>query len=243
MTKRIFLVCFASLLIFTGCGSKQKPEEKPAAVLIEEGLAQFDKGDHREAIATFTKIKDWYPFSKHAITAELKTADAHYALKEYDEAIMAYESFVNLHPRNEAAPYVIYQIGQCYLDQMRKIDQDQTSAQKAHDTFQRLLKQFPDSPYTRPAEEGIKTCRKSIIAHELYIAKFYFKGKHYKAALKRFNGILSMYPDVGAQYEALGYIALCESSLALTEAVEAKKKAEAPEMKKVAITKEKPETK
>lgn len=243
MIKRIFLLCFASLLVFTGCGPKQKPEEKPAAVLIEEGLAQFDKGDHHEAIATFAKIKDWYPFSKHAITAELKTADAHYALKAYDEAIMAYESFVNLHPRNEAAPYVIYQIGRCYLEQLRKIDQDQTSAQRAHDTFQRLLKQFPDSPYTQPAEEGIKTCRKNIIAHELYIAKFYLKAKHYKAALKRFNGVLTLYPDVGAQYEALGYIALCESSLALTEAVEANKKAEAPEMKTIASKKEKVETK
>jgi outer membrane protein assembly factor BamD len=229
MIKRIILLCFASLLVFPSCASKQKPEEKPAAVLIEEGLAEFDKGNHHEAIATFTKIKDWYPFSKHAITAELKTADAHYALNAYDEAIMAYESFINLHPRNEAAPYVIYQIGRCYLDQLRKIDQDQTSAQKAHDTFQRLLKQFPDSPYTKPAEEGIKTCRKNIIAHELYIAKFYLKNRQYKAALKRFNGVLGMYPDVGAQHEALGYIALCEQTLALTQAAETHKKAETKE--------------
>lgn len=227
MIKRMLLLCFASLLVFSGCGAKQKPEEKPAAILVEEGLASFEKGDYHEAIATFTKIKDWYPFSKHAVTAELKTADAHYELKAYDEAIVEYESFVNLHPRNEAAPYVIYQIGRCYLDQLRKIDQDQTSARKAHDTFQRLLKQFPDSPYTKPAEEGIKTCRKNIIANELYIAKFYLKGKHYKAALKRFNGVLGLYPDVGAQYEALGYIAQCESSIALKEAADAKKKADA----------------
>jgi outer membrane protein assembly factor BamD len=243
MIKRIFLLCFASLLVFSGCAPKQKPEEKPAAVLIEEGMTDFDKANYHEAIVTFGKIKDWYPFSKHAITAELKTADAHYELKAYDEAVMAYESFVNLHPRNEAAPYVIYQIGRCYLDQLRKIDQDQTSAQKAHDTFQRLLKQFPDSPYTKPAEESIKTCRKSIIAHELYIAKFYLKNKQYKAALKRFNGVLGMYPDVGAQHEALGYITLCESSLALKDAAEAKKKAETSDMKQLAETKGKAATK
>jgi outer membrane protein assembly factor BamD len=225
MIKRIFLVCFASLLVFSGCGHKQKPEEKPAAILIEEGMTDYNKGNYVEAIATFTKIKDWYPFSKHAITAELKTADAHYELKAYDEAIISYESFINLHPRNEEAPYVLYQMGRCYLDQLRKIDQDQTSARKAHDTFQRLLKQFPDSPYTAPAEEGLKTCRKSIIAHELYVAKFYLKAKNYKAALNRFNGVLSLYPDVGVQYEALGYIASCESFIALQEAAETKKKA------------------
>lgn len=228
MIKRIFQVCLAGfvLLLYSGCAPTKKAEEKPAAVLMEEALKAFEKENYNESIEIFGKIKDWYPFSKHAVTAELKTADAHFELKAYDEAIAEYESFLNLHPRHESAPYVLYQIGRCHFDQMKHIDQDQSSAIKAHDTFQRLLKQFPDSAYTKQAEEAIKTCRKSIIAHELYIAKFYMKAKQYKAALKRFNSVLGLYPDIGVQHEALGYIAQCESSLAQAEATEARKKAE-----------------
>jgi outer membrane protein assembly factor BamD len=42
---------------------------------------------------------------------------------------------------------------------------------------------------------------------------FYYKSKHYKAALNRFMSVLSNYPDVGYHQEALEYIAICEASL------------------------------
>lgn len=218
MKKCFLLVCLASILVFAGCGTRQKTEDKPAAVLLEEGLHELENGNRIEAIEIFTKIKDWYPFSKHAVTAELKTADAHYETQAYDEAIFAYDNFINLHPRNDAVPYAIYQIGRCYLDQLGHIDQDQTHARKAHDTFKRLLKQYPYSAYTELAEAAIKECRKSIVGHELYVAKFYLKTKKYKAALKRFNDILALFPDVGLQHEALGYIAACEAAIARQEA-------------------------
>lgn len=214
MKKFFLLVCLASILVSVGCGTRQKAEDKPAAVLLEEGLHELEKGNRVEAIEIFTKIKDWYPFSKHAVTAELKTADAHYETQAYGEAIFAYDNFINLHPRNDAVPYAIYQIGRCYLDQLGYIDQDQTHARKALDAFRRLLKQYPYSAYSEPAMSAIKECRKSIVGHELYVAKFYLKTKKYKAALKRFNDILTLYPDVGLHHDALGYIATCEAIIA-----------------------------
>ena len=105
----------------------------------------------------------FYPFSKYAILAELKIADAHFRLEEYEDAIFAYESFESLHPRNEAIPYVIYQIGLCYFKQVDTIDRDQTTAKKALDTFGRLKKQFPNSPYTRNAGSRVKKCLKSLV--------------------------------------------------------------------------------
>jgi outer membrane protein assembly factor BamD len=45
------------------------------------------------------------------------------------------------------------------------------------------------------------------------VASFYFKRKHYKAALSRFKWVLANYPDVGVHEKALQYIALCEDLL------------------------------
>ncbi|MDX9785510.1 MAG: outer membrane protein assembly factor BamD [Desulfobacterales bacterium] len=232
MTKRLMALCLTSLLVFTGCGSSQpKPEERTAAELYDEGIAELESGGYQLSIELFTKIKDWYPFSKHAVTADLKIADAHFGLQAYDEAAMAYENFASLHPRNEAVPYAIYRIGNCYLEQVNGIDQDQTYAKKAHDSFQRLLNQFPDSEYKHPAEAAIKICRKSIIANEIYVAKYYLKMKNYKAALIRFKDALNMYPDIGAQFDALGYIASCETALAQakSEGTPAEASPEAPQ--------------
>ena len=174
----------------------------------QETLTQYKK-----AIESFEKLKDWYPFSKFVILAELKIADAYYNIKEYEEAVAAYEVFENLHPRNEAVPYAIYQIGLCYFEQIDTVDRDQTSAKKALDTFNRLKKQFPVDSYANKAQEHIKKCLKSLAGHEFHVGIFYLKSKHYKAALNRFKSVLSNYPDVGVHQTALQYISLCEALL------------------------------
>jgi len=208
--KRIIALILISLFVFSGCAWFKPKEEKNAQELVSDGMDQFNNGDYKDAIESFEKLKDWYPFSKFVILAELKIADAHYHIKEYDSAVEAYESFENLHPRNEAIPYVIFQTGRCYFEQIDTIDRDQTPAKKALDIFTRLKKQFPDDPYATKAEEHIKECNKSLAGHEFYVGEFYYKSKHYKAALNRFKSVLTNYPDVGIHQQALQYITLCE---------------------------------
>ncbi len=219
---RIAIAGLIILLVLTGCSSLQDrldkwlgvDEEESAQELAWDGMDAYDSGNYRKAIEKFQKLKDFYPFSKYAILAELKIADAHYHREEYEEAIFEYENFERLHPRNEAIPYVIYQIGRCYYDQIDTVDRDQTSTRKALETFQRLQKQFPEDQYARRAEEHISKTLKSLAGHTYYIGVFYYKTKHYKAALHRFMSIISDYPDVGYHQQALEYISKCEASIA-----------------------------
>jgi len=215
--KRSFLIYLLLLFFFTGCGFFEVKEDKSADELAADGMEEFDDGKYKEAIENFEKLKDWYPFSKYAILAELKVADAHYYRKEYEEAIFAYEEFESLHPRNEAIPYVIYQIGQCYFKQVDTIDRDQTSTRKALETYLRLFNNHPESEYARKAQAHVSRCQKVLAGHELYVGKFYYKGKHYKAAMNRFKTILSTYPDTGVHQQALVYIAACEASIKLED--------------------------
>lgn len=204
----------AASLIISGCAWFQTTEENTPDQLVSDGMYYFDDGDYRDAIESFEKLKDWYPFSKYTALAQLKIADAYFRLEEFTEAIYAYEEFDSLHPRNEAIPYVIHQIGLCYFNQMDSVDRDQTSTRKALETFRRLVSQFPDSEYTVSGREYIKVCQKNLAAHEFYVGMFYYKNEYYKPALYRFRAVLSNYPDVGIHQEALRYIALCEASLA-----------------------------
>ena len=206
------------LLLLSGCAwFSHEQVEKPAAELIQEGMASFDKGNYSDAIKNFEQLKDWYPFSKYATVAELRIADAHYHLDQYTEAVAAYEEFEQLHPRNEAIPYVIYQIGRSYYDQIDTIDRDQTSARKALEAFRRLIRQFPEDSYAIKAHTHITICLQSLAGHEFYVGKFYMRSKHYRAALERFKAVISDYPDVGMHYQALKYIAQCEALAALAK--------------------------
>ena len=224
--KRFIVIGILILLFCSGCNTLKKSWKslfgenlaESAQMLAWDGMDAYENGNYSAAIDNFQKLKDWYPFSKYAILAELKIADSNYHLKKYEEAIFAYEEFEKLHPRNEAVPYVIYQIGRCYFDQIDTIDRDQTPARKAYETFQRLNKQFPDNQYARSGLEHISTCQKSLAGNAYYVGVFYYKSKHYKAALNRFMSVLSEYPDVGYHQMALEYIAKCEAELA-TEGV------------------------
>jgi outer membrane protein assembly factor BamD len=211
--KRITALLLVSLLLISGCAWFETKEERTAQELVSDGMDQFNDGDYKKAIESFEKLKDWYPFSKFVILAELKTADAYYRLQKYEDAVTGYEDFENLHPRNEAIPYVIFQTGLCYFEQIDTIDRDHTPAIKAMEIFMRLQKQFPGNLYANRAEEHIKKCIKILAGHEFYVAFYYFKTKHYKAALNRFKWVLANYPDVGIHEKALQYIALCEDLL------------------------------
>ena len=211
--KRIFFVCLIVLLAFSGCAWFESKEEKSAQELASDGMDQYHNEEYKDAIESFEKLKDYYPFSRYAILAELKIGDAHYHLEEYEDAIAAYENFESLHPLNEAIPYVIYQIGLCYFERIDTIDRDQGNAQKALDTFQRLQKQFPQSLYALKAQQHIKKCHQSLAGHDFYVGQFYYKSKHYKAALHRFESVLSNYPDVGVHYKALQYLTRCKEKV------------------------------
>ena len=220
--KRLLVIAVIILLVGSGCTALKKSwnaligkeETGSAQELAWDGMDAYEDGDYKEAIEHFQKLKDWYPFSKYAILAELKIADAHYHKKQFEEAIFAYEEFEKLHPRNEAVPYVIYQIGLSYFEQIDTIDRDQNAARNALETFRRLQKQFPDDQYARSAEDHITVCIKSLVGHEYTVGVFYYKTKHYEAALHRFMAVLSKYPDVGYHRQSIEYIAKCETEIA-----------------------------
>lgn len=207
----LFLILALGLAGCSSVGDGQP--EKTARVLMLDGMEAYDNGNFKKALENFEQVKNWYPFSKFVILAELKIADANYHEEQYPEAITAYEEFERLHPRNEAIPYVIYQIGRCYFEQIDTVDRDQTPAHKALDAFQRLVNQFPDDQYSRTARLHIIKCRQSIMGRDFYVAKFYFKTKQYKAALHRFSAIVQQNPDVGFHEDALLYIARCRAYL------------------------------
>ena len=212
--KLVGLICLLALLLPAGCGWLETRTEASEDELARQGMRALERGKYRKAMEAFQKLRDWYPFSKYAKLAELKTADSYFHLGEYDEAVFVYEEFESLHPRNEAVPYVIYQIGQCHFKRMESIDRDQTATRNALETFKRLQRTFPDSSYADKAGEPIRKCYENLAGHEFYVGMFYFKSKRYAPAANRFQAVLDNYPDVEEYREkAERYLSLSRERL------------------------------
>ena len=80
--QRLLLLGVLAVFLLGGCSWFQTKDEKNAQELVGDGMDAFQRGRYRSAIESFEQLKDWYPVSKYAILAELKTADAYYHLEE-----------------------------------------------------------------------------------------------------------------------------------------------------------------
>ncbi len=208
--KWLKVVCIILLVALAGCSWSKDEPEKTADELAAEGQVYFEEEKYDRAVKSYKKLKDWYPFSSHAKDAGLKIADANFLMESYDEAIIAYNEYERMHPNDPKIPYVIYQVGLCDFDRIESIDRDATATQNAFQTFQRLEAMFPDSEYAKTAQAHIEICLQNLAEKEMDIALFYFKSKKYDAALNRFTGVVTVYPDYGLHQSALDYMAKCK---------------------------------
>jgi outer membrane protein assembly factor BamD len=199
----LFILVVLSLFLLAGCKvwlpwqtttgmARANPES-----LYQQGLEEYNQGRYKRAIELFQRVKEEYPLSQLAIMAEMGIADSFFSGKQYPEAALAYEEFLDLHPTNENLPYVMYQIGMCYFNQLTTVDRDNSEAFKALVFFERLTARFPESEFSVLGREKIRECKKNMGEKELYVGQFYLKQKKYVAALKRLKKVEKDYSGVG----------------------------------------------
>ncbi len=107
-----------------------------------------------------------------------------------------YKEFEAMHPRHEAIPYVLFNIGMSNYNGYPSIDRPTTQIEEAYSYFSRLRESYPGTEYATAATEYMEKCRRYMAEHELYIADFYFRLEKYGAALLRYKNIIRLYPDV-----------------------------------------------
>jgi len=221
LTLALAFLC-AVLVLLAGCSKSKKGairtvEGSPEG-LYKEGLALFNKRDYSDALEKFQEITSTFPDSPpYTVWAELKVADCHFFREKYVEAVAAYEEFRKIHPTHEEIPYVEYQIGISYYEQIVSSDRDQTPTRKALSNFEYLVANYPPSLFTEKAREKITVCRERLADHELYVGNYYLKRKQYMGAAQRFETFLDEFRDVPDQDKALFLLGKCYIELGQAE--------------------------
>ncbi len=195
-----FLAVPLLAVLLSGCGIIDyfylPPPEDTAQELFEAGNDAMREKDYVSASGYFTKLKDNFPFSPYAIEAELSLADCYFLDEDWGAAADSYKEFESLHPRHQAMPYVLFNIGMANMNGYPSIDRPATQIEEAYSYFQRLRESYPTTEYAPVAAEKMAECRKLLAEHELFFADFYFRMERYASALTRYNTILQGYSDV-----------------------------------------------
>jgi outer membrane protein assembly factor BamD len=201
-------------------GSESPGSDNPIEADVDLAMQaqnRFDADDYVDAAKLFQQLKDQYPASPYAVRAELRLADSYYLQGKYDLASTNYESFITRHPNHESVPYAIYQKGMCYYQRINGVDRDQSSTLAAIKEFTYLAEIYPESSYASMAQARMVEAQNILAGHEFYVGEYYFKRKDYAAALRRFRGLITNFPDSGYHPRAFKYIAEYQDKLAKGE--------------------------
>jgi outer membrane protein assembly factor BamD len=82
-------------------------------------------------------------------------------------------------------------------------ERDPKAMRDAFDVFKDLLARFPDSKYAPDASERMRYLVNTLSAHEVHVARYYYKRSAYVAASNRAKFALETYPQTPALEEAL----------------------------------------
>lgn len=220
-------LCLLSLLALTGCKSTQEAEAEKAPEPVEKMYAraakELDAGHNTEAARQFDAVEQNYPYSQWATHAQLMAGYAHYKNLKYDDALLALNRFIELHPGDDNIAYAYYLKALCYYEQISDVRRDQRMTEQALDSLKQVKQRFPDSPYARDASLKIDLTLDHLAGKEMEIGRYYLVRKQYQAAINRFEKVVQQYQTTTQVPEALERLVEAYMSLGIRE--EARKNA------------------
>ncbi len=208
-----------ALFVLAACSSDDKEEyiERPVDQLYNEALNSLLGEEYKAAATKFDEVERQHPYSKWATKSQLMAAYSHYMDNSYDEAIVALDRFIQLHPTNRDIPYAYYLKGLCYYEQISDVTRDQSMTELAMKTLKELTIRFPNSKYTRDAKIKLDLTHDHLAGKEMQIGRYYLNQKHYLAAINRFRSVIDNYQTTTHVPEALHRLAEAYTALGLVD--------------------------
>lgn len=203
------LLLVIALLLFTGCSFlREAIKEKSfnAEESFKEANNLMKEGFNEKAREIFEIVLVQDASLKYSKLARVRIGDTYFEDGSFDEAIVEYESFLDINPYHKYSPYVQYKIAMSYFDRIKTVDVSYSWARKALGEFRKLQEHYPRNPYMDTIDNRIKTCNRYLAEYEFYVGNFYFKKASFKAAAQRFDSMLQEYPDSKKEPEALYYL-------------------------------------
>ncbi|MDV7340027.1 outer membrane protein assembly factor BamD [Terasakiella sp. A23] len=209
-----------ALTLLSACSSTEEAEEyveSPVEQLYNDGHNALLAKEYEEAAQKFDEVERQHPYSVWATKAQLMAAYAHYENEKYDEAVIALDRFIQLHPSNKDVPYATYLKGLSYYEQISDVGRDQLMTDQAQQTFKELIKRFPTSKYARDARIKLDLTIDHLAGKEMEIGRYYTSRNQCIAALSRFKAVVQHYQTTTHVPEALHRMIECYIQLGLDD--------------------------
>jgi outer membrane protein assembly factor BamD len=204
--RSAFGVAAAMLAVIglSGCSKKElNYQDATVSDLYFLGRDYMRKKQYKLAAAAYDEVERQHPYSVWARRSELMSAYAHYLGNEYDDAILAAERFLQLHPGSSDAAYARYLKAICYYEQITDVGRDQKVTQQALDALNEVVLRHPNTEYAIDAKLKVDLTRDHLAGKEMSVGRYYLKRHKPLAAIGRFNKVVEDYQTTSHVPEAL----------------------------------------
>jgi len=208
-----------ALVLLAACSTDDDENfvERPVDQLYNEAQDALEQEEYAEAAKLYDEVERQHPYSRWATKAQVMAAYAYYQNNKHDEAIVALDRFIQLHPSNEQTPYAYYLKALSYYEQISDVERDQSMTQQARDTLQELIVRFPTSKYARDAKVKLDLTHDHLAGKEMDVGRKYQRKGHYLAAINRFKVVIDQFQTTTHVPEALHRLAECYLALGVPE--------------------------
>jgi len=213
------LACALGLAALLAACAAEEPKyvEKPVEELYNTAVDLMQQQEYTKAAAAFDEVERQHPYSVWATKAQLMAAYSQYQKNGYDDAIIALDRFIQLHPSHIDVPYAYYLKALCYYEQISDVGRDQKMTDLAAKALQDLITRFPNSKYARDASLKLDLTRDHLAGKEMEIGRYYQAQKQYLAAINRFKLVIDNYQTTTHVPEALHRLVEAYEALGLVE--------------------------
>jgi outer membrane protein assembly factor BamD len=180
--------------------------------LILEG-----EGKPKDALIYFQEVERLYPYSEWAKRGLIMQAYTMHKSKNYEEARIAAQRYLDFYPGDEDAAYASYLLALSYYDQIDEVGRDQGLTFQALQSLRVVIEQYPDSEYAKSAILKFDLAFDHLAAKEMDIGRYYLKRKNYTAAINRFRVVVQDFQTTTHTAEALHRLVEAYLALGLTD--------------------------
>ena len=227
--KKIVAALLVALVAGCGLLPEQIDETKDwsASKLYSAAKAELAEGNYERAVQFFEKLESRYPYGPYAQQSQLEVAYAYYKDNQPAAAIAACDRFIKLHPNHPNVDYAYYlkglanfneDLGFMHIISRQDLsERDPKAAREAFESFEELVKRFPQSRYFEDARKRMAYLVNALASHEVHVASYYLKRGAYVAAANRAQSALLTYPQAPANEEGLLIMVKSYDALGLTD--------------------------
>jgi len=163
--------------------------------LYATGLRQMKLGSWDEAILSFERVRNHFPFNQYSVLSELRVADCLYEKGSYLEAADAYRGFARLHPRHAEMDYVVYRTARSEFKLAPNVAQrDQTHTRRGLRRLRGYETRFASSEYLPEVLKLRAKADRRLSRAAVAIGNFYWKQKEWAAAERRYRLAIEEFP-------------------------------------------------